>query len=43
MLRGLATLENTVVEIPDSDDEFDVFAETTLNEAFDDPATKTSF
>lgn len=40
MLRGLATLENTVVEIPDSDDEFDVFAETTLNEAFDDSATK---
>ena len=40
MLRGLATLENTVVETPDSDDEFDVFAETTLNEAFDDTATK---
>lgn len=40
MLRGLTTLENTVVELPDSDDEFDVFSETTLDDAFNDSATK---
>nr|DAN38004.1 MAG TPA: hypothetical protein [Caudoviricetes sp.] len=40
MLHGLTLLEDTIVETPDSDDEFDVFSETTLDEAFNDTATK---